>query len=281
VEANAAAPTWFVRVEWANDGQHARIAFRLHDAAGELTELRDVTFAEADSAEQRQKAVGLIIAAYVVQQAQAREQDAQRKTAAAASASESESESETETDSDSGSESDSGSDSAPRVPPTWALDLALYGGPGLEKGAPRLGLLARGLAWPLSLPVAAVVGIRAAQRFDQPNVRWLSGSLGLAASLLPAALAGGLELRAEGVAQNVRAEAQQPTGTAQEHGDAWRFGAFVGLDGWVELGAGFALVGGMELALLRPRVHLDIGGAEAGLDPAIGWSGAFGVRVAR
>jgi hypothetical protein len=284
-QPNPAPPTWFVRVEWSEDGKHARIAFRLHDAAGELTELRDVSFAEGDSAEQRSKAVGLIVAAYVVQQAEARAQDAQRKAAGAQPEPPAESGSDSDSDSDSGSDSDSDSgsdsDSERRVPPVWGLDLALYGGPGLQHGAPRFGLLARGLAWPLSLPIAGVVGVRAAERFEQPELRWLSGTLGLAASLLPPQAPGGLELRAEAAAQNVRATAKQPAGTAREHDDVWRFGGFVGLDGWVELGAGFALLGGMELALFRPRVHLEIQGNEVGLDPAVSWSGAFGVRYTR
>jgi hypothetical protein len=170
----------------------------------------------------------------------------------------------------------------PPRPPEWAIDAAVLAGPGFERGAPRVGLMLRGLIWPLPLPIAGTASVRGAQRFAEPSVRWLSATVGIAWQLVPQTHTVGLELRAEAALQNVSVSADAPAGAdGSESGHAWRAGAIAGADAWLQLGAGAALLAGFELALLRPNVYLDVGGAEAGLDPALTWAGTLGVRMAR
>jgi hypothetical protein len=286
---NGAAPTWLVRVRWDADGRRAQVEFRRGDGSAGASETREVEFAPADSDAQRRRAVGLIIAAYVVEQAKARAETA----AAAQPAPEPKSEPSTPPASDSGAESGSDADSGsetviviapdlvpPRRPPEWAIELALLAGPGFERGAPRFGLLLRGLLWPLSQPIAGTASVRGAQRFDEPSVRWLSATLGVTWQLVPQHDPVGLELRIEAAFQNVRVEADEPGGDDRESGDAWRGGGIAGADAWLRLGAATALVAGFELVLLRPSVHLDIGGEGAGIDPVLTWAGTLGVRLA-
>jgi hypothetical protein len=291
------APTWFVRVRWEPDGRRARVEFRRGDAAGELTETREVEFAPADNDAQRHKAVGLIIAAYVLAEAKARAEAAAatppepKDDGKAGSASPPRPGSDSDADSGSDADADSGTVITiapdlvpPRRPPDWAIDVLLLAGPGFDRGPPRFGLQLRGLAWPLSLPLAGTASVRAAQRFTEPTVRWLSGTLGLIWLPVPQLSTAGLELRAEAVLQNVRIEADPPEGAAgsdSQAGDAWRFGAAGGADAWLQLGGGIALLTGFELTLLQPRVYLDIGGDAAGNDPALAWSATFGFRAAR
>ena len=291
------APDWFARVRWDADGRRARVEFRRGDASGDVVETREVEFAPADNDGQRRKAVGLIIAAFVVDQARARAEAASPPpeppplpppqpdpgSQPAGARPQSGSGSESGAESDRGPLIEIGPDLVPPPrPPTWALDLGLLAGPGFERGGPRVGLLVRGMIWPLPVPFAGTASLRGAQRFAEPSVRWLSGTLGAAWLVVPQLTTVGLELRAEAALQNVRVEAEPPAGEGDDSasGNAWRFGGIAGADAWLQLGAGVALVAGVELALLRPKVHLDIGGEAAGIDPALSWVGILGVRTA-
>jgi hypothetical protein len=288
-----AAPTWIARVRWEADARRARVEFRRGDGGSEPAEVRDVEFAPADNDAQRRRAVGLIIAAFVIEQAEARAaqeasvQPVPERTSDPANAS-----TTAPGAGAAGSEPDAGSapdtviEIAPDLvppprPPEWAIDVAVLAGPGFERGAPRVGVMLRGLLWPLSLPVAGSTSLRVAQRFDEPTVRWLSATLGVAWQLVPQWSAVGLELRGEAALQHVWVAADEPAGgDDSESGHAWRAGALVGAGAWLQLGARTALLAGFELSLLRPRVYLDIGGSAAGLDPALTWAGTLGVRMA-
>lgn len=274
--ASDAAATWFVRVTWQPpERRRARIEIRHGARDATPASVRVVEFSAADDLAQRNRAIGLIIAAYVIEQsppAPATEvapapapEPAPRPAAFAPPAAE---------------EEPAAPATAETRAPAWGADLALLAGPGLDRGAPRLGLMLRGFARPLQLPLAALLALRLARRAGDTAVLWIGGAAGLALRLRTPLSALAFELRGEFALERLHAEASDELSGMQQSGGAYRYGGRFGLEAHVALGARFALFAGGELSALVPNVYLDVGGEPAGRDRTIGWGGLAGVRLA-
>jgi hypothetical protein len=286
-------PTWFVRVSWQGPSQlSARIEIT---RAGETApaSVRVVEFSAADDLPQRNRAVGLIIAAYVIEQLPAARPPEPRPppppppppsepVAPPAHRAEGQAGDKDEDDDEEIEVEDEEPENDAPQPlrlPAWCADLALLAAPGLDRGPPRLGVLLRGLVRPFDLPLSGLLALRAARRFEQPSLLWMGGAAGLALRLQGPLRPLAFELRGEFALEHVQADAEDALTDRQESGDAFRYGARVGLDAHLTLGGRLGLVAGAELSALTPPVYLHVGGQPPARDRAIGWGGVAGVRL--
>ena len=130
-----------------------------------------------------------------------------------------------------------------------------------------------------SLPIRPLIALRLAHRAEQPTLYWLSAGAGLAASVLPPVSALGVDVRGEFVAERLIIEAKNPMGEGTASAGQWRFGARLGVDFLLRVARGFWVLAGADASLLGPRVYVDVGGEEVGVDPPVGWAGSLGVRL--
>jgi hypothetical protein len=257
--------TWYALVNWDEAHLHARIEIHHGQPSGTPSSVREVDFTESDALEQRQRAVGLIIAAYVLENARAQTPPTQAAATSPVAPP---------------PPSDTASTAEAIRQPSYGVDLALLAGPGLDRGAARFGTMLRGFARPFDAPLLLLVSARMAQRFDVPAVMWLSGSAGLALHLQAHDSPWALETRAELVLQRIEVRAKDlDTGTSATEG-AWRSGGQLGLEAHAALSRDFYVFGGAELGVLFPAVHATAGGHNAGTDPRVGWGGLIGLRYA-
>jgi len=266
---------WFARVIW-NEPEHlrARIEIRRGARDAEPSSVRTVEFSTADEPAQRERAVGLIIAAFVMEHARAAGAEAEAALPPAAQPAPAPP-----------PEIEIAPEPAPRAhAPVWGVDLALLAAPGFDRGAPRLGAMLRGLFRPFEPPVAILLGVHAARRWDDgdPSVLWLGATAGLALRVQTPAPPLTVEARAELKLQRVQAEAADPVSSAHDSGGASRVGGQLGLEAHVALGRGSAvsLFAGAEITALFPAVYLEIGGLEAGVERNLSWGALVGLRVA-
>ena len=268
---------WFARVIWSEpEHLRARIEIRRRARDAPPSSVRTVEFSAADEPAQRERAVGLIIAAFVLEHARAEgtETAAEPATAAAQPAPERRPEIEIAPDPE------------PRAhAPVWGVDVALLAAPGFDRGSPRLGAVLRGLFRPFDPPLAIVLGIRAARRWDDedPSVLWLGATAGLALHVQTPARPLAVEARAELQLQRVQVEAEDPVSRAHDSGGASRLGGQLGLEAHVALGngsGGVSLFAGGEITALFPSVYLEVGGLETGVERNLGWGALVGLRVA-
>jgi hypothetical protein len=239
--------------------QTARI--ELHERPDDaLRAVRSIGFAPDDTLVERYRAIGLIAAAQVL----SIEPDLARKPAPAP-----------EPPRLAAQEAKLAAPSGSEQRDTWGLDLAGVGGSGLDRGAPRLGALARPFWGPFG-PVAFELGLRFAARPDDPTVSWSSVSLGASLRLSPRALPLGIRLRAGARASLVVAS------TDAGHGDsssALQLGPELGAEvSWPGSGPAAAFLGG-ELEIPRPRLRVELRGREAGEVPSVVAGGVAGVRL--
>lgn len=265
-----AQPGWFARVIWEDAAQlRARIEIRrgARDAAPES--VRVVEFSAADDAVQRHRAVGLIVASFVL--AREREDAAEHGDLQPANAQ------------PASSETASGGDEPAdaRRFAVAGVDLGVLAGPGLDRGPARFGLTLRGFVRPVDLPLAVTLALRGARRPGDTAVLWVSGAAGLLLRLEREALPLALEARAELVAERVQAQTQDPVTRKPDSGDAFRLGARLGLELHLALGAGLSLFAGGDTELLLPAVSVEVGGRGLGSDAAPGFTGLLGLRLAR
>jgi hypothetical protein len=262
-----AAAAWFVRIGWEDAEQlRARIEFRREPDAIEPDAVREIEFSQADAPEQRHKALGLIIAAYVVASMRSAPEPDRPEPSPSPPAPAPE---------------PAASAPAPRRFATWSGDLGLTAGPGLDRGEPRFGLMLRGVVRPFDIALGGLLSLRAARRFDTTPVLWLSGSAGLALLLQTPSSPLAVETRAELVAQRMQAEARDPGSGERDEAGVWRLGGQVGLELQLRLADGFFLFGGADLGLLLPTVHIAVAGRRAGVEQALDWGGLLGLRYAR
>jgi hypothetical protein len=297
-----ADPTWFVRVSWQGAAQlRARIEIR---RAGEAApeSVRVVEFSAADDLPQRNRAIGLIVAAYVIEQLpsarppeprppppspppppvpapppadRAEDQAVEEEEAHEAEADEEEDEEASEAE----EEFESDVPEPPLRMPAWCADLAVLAAPGLDRGPPRLGLVLRGLVRPFDLPLSGLLALRAARRFENPELLWLGGGAGLALRLRGPVRPLAFELRGEFALEHVQVDASDALSDRQQSDETVRYGARVGLDAHLTLVGRLGLVAGAELSAMTPTLYLHIGGDPVRQDRAIGWGGLLGVRL--
>jgi hypothetical protein len=268
---------WFARVIWT-EPEHLRARIEIRRGARDAppSSVRTVEFSAADEPAQRERAVGLIIAAFVMEHARAEGTEGAAESTAAA-----------QPPPLPPPEIEIAPDPAPRAhAPVWGVDLALLAGPGFDRGSPRMGAMLRGLFRPFDPPLAVVLGIRAARRWngEDPSVLWLAASTGLALRLQTPARPLAVEARAELQLQRVQVEAEDPATGAHDSGGASRLGGALGLEAHVALGgdggSGVSLFAGGEITALFPSVYLEVGGLETGIERNLGWGALVGLRVA-
>lgn len=232
------------------DELHATVAIRRSGDAGELIGERRVTFAPGDPLNERFRALGLIVASYVLAQ----------------------------------QPSEPAAPPAPRPAPTprfryVALDLAVVGGPALDRGPARAGGTLRVLVRPSARApnFGLLVAARGTHRFADPRLSWASISAGIVGSypVLPTLR---LEARLEVVGQRLFGTASK--GSVVDRKRENRSGGQLGLELVQTLSPSFALFVGGEVARLRPRVTVTQADREVGRDRQLEGTLLFGARIA-
>lgn len=235
--------------------ERAAVAFEL---AGLIGPTRVLEFADSDPLEARYRAIGLVIAARIL------EEEAARSTPGA----------------------------PPPAPPPRPLEpaikrfgaeTALFLGPGLDEGAWRWGLRARGLARPFArVPVSALLGVRlgvSAAGADEPTLRWTTFSLGAqgAVPLIRDALL--LELHAEAALQFVHASLEDRRTGREDGGSQTRYGPLAGIQlAWTPFSF-WALFLGAESALMWPELVIEVRRAEVAKEDPLRLSAHLGQRL--
>ena len=274
----AAEPSvWYAVVMWLDD-EHlsARVQFR---HAGELWAQRDVEFSATDSAEQRERALGLIVAAYAMG-TQASTPEEPRAAGAQLPKPEPKPKSASSQPDDTRTplRDSAPSDSIEKAPARYGVDAGVLLGPGLDRGASRVGLLLRPWLRPANAPILGLVQVRGAMRPDDPLVTWLSASLGLGARLEPDASLVAVEAHLEVVGERWIASAEDASGARESKG-VYRLGGRLG--GELQIPQRSAVSGfvGVEGAFLRPKVDVAVADETVGSEPALSWAVLLGLRT--
>jgi hypothetical protein len=267
---------WYAVVVWL-DAEHlrARVQFRRR---GELWAQRDVEFNATDSTEQRERALGLIVAAYAMgSQASAPEDAATRPDEPAPKVA--------PVPARPAPKGVPGGvrDEGPREdetasPSSYGVDTGVFLGPGLDRGASRVGILVRPWLRPFTAPLVGLVQVRGSMRPDDPLVTWLSASLGVGGRLEPRDSLVAVELHLEAVGERLIASAEDASGTRESKG-VYRFGGRVGGELQIPQRTPVSGFVGVESSLLRPRVDVSVANRSVGSEPAVGWAVLLGLRT--
>jgi hypothetical protein len=213
--------------------ERAAIAF---EAGGLLGPARTLEFDGSDPLEERYRAIGLVIAARLFEEAATRR------------------------------------DRAPAKPPPTPLpapdpkrlgfETALFLGHGLDDGDLRWGLRTRALARPLrAIPVSALLGVRlglSSSEGGQLTVRWTTLSGGLQGSVPLGSELLSLELHAEGAVQFVNVSMEDAVTGREESDGRTRGGTILGAQlAWSPFDF-WSLFIGVESALMWPTLLVDV-----------------------
>jgi len=248
---------WYAIVR-SEDAEGSRLRIELHDRSptGVVVETRDLTFSENDRRESRWASAGVVIAALVA----ARDSP------------------DTASSSRHPTEPRFTAPVARRAP--WGFDVAFTVGPGLDRGAYRVGGLVRGfVGLPRSPSVIGEFSLHYAERPGELDLSWLSASGGVGArvgnrsSALSAELIGELVFERMFIAGRNAATGHEASSGQNRFGG--RLGANVALRVW----GGFGLVLGAEVSALRPSVDITFLDAKVGREPLVGFGLAAGIRV--
>lgn len=264
---------WYAVVAWLDEQRlSARVQFR---RGGELWAQRDVQFSSTDSAEQRERALGLIVAAYAMgTEASAPEEPAPEDTPVEPAPSPAPTVPVSSPPRDEGPSDEDTRD----TPSHYGVDTGVFLGPGLDRGASRVGLLLRPWLRPSDAPLMGLIQVRGAMRPDDPLVTWLSASLGLGARLEPEASLVAVEAHLEGVGERWIASAQDSTGARESKG-VFRFGARVGAELQIPQRSPVSGFVGVEGAFLRPKVDVAVAEQTVGSEPSLTWAVLLGLRT--
>ncbi len=246
------APTWHANLSFLDEAHlHARVEIHRTSADGALLSVRDITFEEGDSLEQRYRALGLLVVSHVIAADPRIESPPPTTTTP--------------------------EPTPPTAPETrWGLDVGATMGPDLDDGL-RVGGLLRGWMSPWGSPLKPIAAVGWSTSSGRGDATWLNGRLGLALRLEPSTGPVAFELRAEGVVERLEVSAEA-NGLAE--GDVvFRYGAAVGLDVHLELLRGFGAYVGSGGTYMLPAVRLNIAGEEAGYARAPTWDIQAGIRI--
>jgi hypothetical protein len=256
----AAVVSWYalVRVEDPN-APELKIEFHDRSATGALIETRTLSFSERDNPKSRWASVGAVIAAFVAARDSAGAQPASVRP-------------------------------RPLPPPAspapkeaeklaWNVDLALLSGPGLDRGAFRLGGLARGyVALPGAPGVLSLLSLRYAERPGNLALAWWSASCGLGARLGGTTTALSAELTGELTFERLLMSAEDPSTGVPDSAAQNRFGGRLSVNLALELVSNLAWVAGAEASALRPSVAIAVGHDALGRAPAVSYAFSTGLR---
>jgi hypothetical protein len=233
--------------------ERAAIAF---EAGGVLGPVRILDFEDSDPLEERYRAIGLVIAARLLEEAAvARNQPLVEERP----------------------------QPPPPAPRRFGLETALFLGQGLDAGDYRWGLRTRALARPFaSVPISALFGVRlgtAGSSSDQPSMRWVSLAPGVQAAVPIARDLFELQLHAEGALQFVHASLEDPATGADDGGSARRTGAIAGVQlAWTPLSF-WSLFVGCESSLFWPPLLIEVRRAEVAKEDPVRFSAHVGQRL--
>jgi hypothetical protein len=235
-----------------------RVEFRRRSPDGVLLEVRELHFTEQDTARARSTSVGVVIAALAAAH--------ERRT-------------------------------APRPAPPIAkprppepkrlpsrteflrLDVGATAVNVLEESPLGLGAQARGSLLFEPMFVMASFGYER-KLDDSPRVTWLVGGMGMGVRVGSTAAPLAAELRTELVGTWLEVAAEQTAPPRQESDTRLRFGPRLGLDAIWAASTELGLVMGVQGAVLRPAVTIDVGGQTVERAPAFSWGGFLGLRWA-
>jgi len=259
-----AAARWYAVLRW-QDAERLRLRMELHRSGrdGPLLSTREMTFSEADSQEQRYRAAGLLIVSHVVAAGRA----------------------QADSNSSDAPEKEKDQQPAPTPAPapaettSWGVDVAALAGRALRPTELRWGGWVRGWFAVHSWHLRPVLSVGWATASGAADVTWLEGSLGTALVAELPAWPVSFELRLEGLAQRVELFASGETGTDRQL--LTRFGARVGVDGFLNVNDHFALFVGGQISAVRPSYTLEVEGGPEGGERAPVWAAVGGLRVSR
>lgn len=232
--------------------ERAAIAF---EAGGALGPVRILEFEDSDPLEERYRAIGLVIAARLLEEAAERRHEPLMK--------------------------DNSPPPAMPKPKPYGFETALLLGQGLEPGDLRWGLRTRALAQPFqSVPISALFAVRLAVSADsQPSMRWTSLGLGLQAAVPLGRDLFKVELHAEGALQFVHASFEDPDSGEEDEGGETRIGAVTGAQlAWTPLPF-WALFIGAESTFMWPPLIIEVRRAEVAKEDPLRLSMHLGQRL--
>ncbi len=251
-------PTWHATVSFHDEANlEARVEIHRSAADGPLLSVREITFEEGDSLEQRYRALGLLIVSHVLAADPLTDTPPTRQVAPP--------------------------EPTPAPPPEkqWGLDGAATIGPGFEDPEFRLGGFLRLWVNPFEVPIRPLAAIGWSGSSGLAEGTWLDASLGVALRVEPTPEPFfALELRAEGVAEHLQLSAERDG--LMDHRTVQRFGARLGVDAHLEVARGFGVFVGGQGSYLLPRVRtLTVAGESVGGERAPTWTIVAGLRISR
>jgi hypothetical protein len=257
----ATVVTWYALIRSEDPSvPELRIEFHDRNAAGALIETRALSFSERDTPESRWESAGAVIAAFVAARDAAGVPPLPRPLP------------------------------LPPPPPAplpepehplaWNVDLALFTGPGLDRGAYRWGGLGRGyVALPQAPRVLGLVSFRYAERPGDLALAWWSASCGMGARLGGRTTPMSVELTGELAFERLMMSAVDGLTARTEEAAQNRFGGRLSLNLALRVAGNLALVAGAEATALRPSVAIAVGDDASGRAPAVGFAFSAGLRV--
>jgi hypothetical protein len=261
--APSAVVTWYALIRLEDPSlPELKVEFYDRNASGTLIETRLLSFSERDTSSSRWASAGAVIAAFV----------AARDATVAAPAPK---------------PLPLPPPPPPLLPPpalpergpAWNVDLALFAGPGLDRGAYRVGGLARGyVALPQASRVLGLVSLRYAERPGELALAWWSASCGMGARLGERSTLVNAELTGELVFERFQMSATDKLTTRSEDAAQNRFGGRLSLNLALNFAANLAFVTGVEATALRPSVAVTVGDEHAGRAPAVSYAFSGGLR---
>ena len=254
----ATVVAWYALVRVGDvSSPELKIEFHDRNPSGVLLEARALSFSERDPPETRWASAGAVIAAFVAARegagvAPVRPQLRPLPPSAAPPADEAR---------------------------AWNVDLALFTGPGVDRGVFRLGVLGRGyVALPQASRMLGLVSLRYAERPGDLALAWWSASAGLGARVGGTTTPLSAELTGELAFERLLMSAKEPLTDAPDEAAVNRFGGRLSVNLALELLNSLAWVAGAEATALRPAVAITVGDDAAGRAPAVTYAFSTGFR---
>jgi hypothetical protein len=254
----ATVVAWYVLVR-VGDASAPELKIEFHDrnASGVLIDTRALSFSERDTPESRWASAGAVIAAFVAAREGAGTLPERPKFRPLPPA------------------------STPQAhqPLAWNVDLALFAGPGLDRGAYRWGGVGRAyVSFPRTVNVLGLLSLRYAERPDDLALTWWSVSAGLGARLgaRTAPLTG--ELTGELAFERLLMSTAEPLTDTPDKAAQNRFGGRLSVNLALKILNNLAWVAGAEATALRPSVAITVGDDASGRAPAVTYAFSTGLR---
>lgn len=255
----ATVVAWYAVI--AVDPETSALTIRFHDRnpQGILIETRALSFSERDNPESRWASAGAVIAAFVA----ARDSGAQPPAVPPPPPP---------------PVQPPAAQLEPERPTAWNVDLALFSGSALDRGALRWGALARGyLGLPQAPSVLGLVSLRYAERPGDLSLAWYGAGFGMGARTHAAPFSA--ELTGEVAFERLRMEAEDPARARSDSSSQNRFGGRLSVNLGLDLSSHLALVAGAEVAAMRPSIAILVADDDVGSVPAVAYGFSVGVRL--